>query len=109
MLRANDLSGFVARDLSDSLFFVEHAGTASGFRGVRETIEGHGLFASRLRGSNFSCAYARVVSRTWRSSSLSNASNNNGLAHLKLNLSADLETFSGAFIAIAFVMTGRVF
>ena len=46
MLRANDRSGFVARDLSDSVFFVEQAGTSSGFRGVRETIEGHGLFAS---------------------------------------------------------------
>ena len=98
MLRANDLSGFVARDLSDSVFFVEQAGTASGFRGVRETIEGHGLFASRIRGINFSCAYARVVSRIWRSSSESNSSNNNGSAQLKLNLSADLEIFSGAFM-----------
>ncbi len=29
-----------------SMFFVEQEGTASSFRGVRETIEGHGLFAS---------------------------------------------------------------
>ena len=98
MLRANDLSGFVARDLSDSVFFVEQAGTASSFRGVRETIEGHGLFASGIRGITFSCANARVVSRIWRSSSESNSSNNNGSAQLKLSLSADLETFSGALM-----------
>ena len=29
-----------------SMFFVEQEGTASSFRGVRETIDGHGLFAS---------------------------------------------------------------
>ncbi len=29
-----------------SMFFVEQEGTVSSFRGVRETIEGHGLFAS---------------------------------------------------------------
>ena len=34
-----------------SMFFVEQEGTASSFRGVRETIEGHGLFASLYTGS----------------------------------------------------------
>lgn len=38
-----------------SMFFVEQEGTASSFRGVRETIEGHGLFASLYtdRGSHY--------------------------------------------------------
>ncbi len=38
-----------------SMFFVEEEGTASSFRGVRETIEGHGLFASLYtdRGSHY--------------------------------------------------------
>ena len=38
-----------------SMFFVEEEGTASSFRGVRETIESHGLFASLYtdRGSHY--------------------------------------------------------
>jgi hypothetical protein len=38
-----------------SMFFVEQEGTASSFRGVRETIESHGLFASLYtdRGSHY--------------------------------------------------------
>jgi len=38
-----------------SMFFVEEEGTASSFRGVRETIERHGLFASLYtdRGSHY--------------------------------------------------------
>ena len=38
-----------------SMFFVEEEGTASSFRGVRETIEQHGLFASLYtdRGSHY--------------------------------------------------------
>jgi hypothetical protein len=38
-----------------SMFFVEQEGTASSFRGVRETIEGHGLFAALYtdRGSHY--------------------------------------------------------
>ena len=38
-----------------SMFFVEQEGTVSSFRGVRETIEGHGLFASLYtdRGSHY--------------------------------------------------------
>ena len=38
-----------------SMFFVEQEGTASSFRGVRETIERHGLFAALYtdRGSHY--------------------------------------------------------
>ena len=38
-----------------SMFFVEQEGTASSFRGVRGTIQGHGLFASLYtdRGSHY--------------------------------------------------------
>lgn len=38
-----------------SMFFVEQEGTVSSFRGVRETIEGHGLFAALYtdRGSHY--------------------------------------------------------
>lgn len=38
-----------------SMFFVKEEGTASSFRGVQETIEGHGLFSSFYsdRGSHY--------------------------------------------------------